>query len=269
MEDARTNSGMRIREISRRAVLATVLIPLASRGRAAVSGPRLRSPVDLTAQDISWFRACRSQWVAGENGAPAIFGHGMTVDTIQEASDDAIETYAGRLEPILCAVFLHARFEPGRYRFAAPLDGKEGAEVTSDDITLLRQANWRTFAVDNKRPYGDFTNYPIDMAQALGIPIGKDPVKGHATIPEGEDARMVALHEKSQFVLQAYIEHAAIEPGRWLVPRDGWGGIVFPRCRPVTADAIAAYEKAIAVDPAATNDSTSRFKAQEMLFRSP
>ena len=268
MTDARGGRSGVANGMSRRTALAAGLVCLATPGHAAVKAPRLCSPVALSADDIAWFRACRSEWVDGENGAPAIFGHGIMPDTIGNASPAEREAYENRLEPILCAFFLHATFGPGRYRFAAPFDGMEEIDVTSDDVTIMRRANWRTFAIDNKRPYGDFTNYPIDMARALGIPIGKDPVEGHATIPEAEDARMVTLHLKSQFVLQAFIEHAAVAPDRWFVPADGWGGIVFPRCRPVTAAAIDAYEKAIGIARAMPDASRIRFKAQEALFLS-
>lgn len=237
-------------------------------GARAAGTPRLSSPIQLSAEEIAWFRSCRSLWVDGENGAPAVFGPGMSPDDMATISGEELAAYEARLEPLLCAFFLHASFAPGRYRFAAPHTGEAEVEVSQGDITLMRHANWRSFAIDNKRPYGDFTNYPIDMARALGIPIGKDPVRGYATIPDEEDDRMVALHKKSELVLQAYIEHAALTPGIWNIPEDGWGGIVFPRCRPVAPTAVAVYLAAIKAARAASDDITPRLKAQAALFHS-
>lgn len=236
-------------------------------GRAAPSPPRLPSPFRLSADDLAWFRSCRALWVDSESGAPAIFGPGMSPEGMETISGEDLAAFEARLEPILCAVFLHAPFEPGQYRFGAAREGQDGIDVTAEDITLLRHTNWRSFAIDSKRPYGDFTNYPIDMARALGLPIGQD-ANGYATIPQSEDDRMVALHRKSEFVLQAYIEHAALAPGDWPIPEDGWGGIVFPRCRPVPAGAVSAYAQAVALARTVSTDITPRLRAQEALFRS-
>lgn len=232
--------------ILRRSVLALgSLAALAMRAEATDSRRRFPTEVAISAEDIAWFRTCRSLWVEGENGAPAIFGTGLTPETIGTVSDEDYAAYETRIEPILCAFFLHAPFEPGAYRFAEPLDGRTGIEVTADDVTLLRRTSWRGFAIDNKRPYGDFTNYPIEMAQALGIPVTKN-TKGQAEITPEAEARMVELHKKSQFVLQAYLEHARLDPGARFIPEDGWGMIVSPRCRPVQPAAIAAYKAAMA-----------------------
>lgn len=231
---------------SRRAVLALgALGALFSRARAADPRQRYPGEIVISAEDIAWFRSCRSLWVDGENGAPAIFGSGLTPETIGTISAEDYTAYEIRMEPILCAFFLHASFEPGTYRFAQELDGRTDIAVTAEDITLLRTTSWKTFAIDNKRPYGDFVNYPIEMAQALGIPVTKN-AKGYAEIAPDAEARMVELHRKSQFVLQAYIEHARLEPGAWFIPQDGWGMIVFPRCRPVKPAAIAAYKATMA-----------------------
>jgi hypothetical protein len=35
----------------------------------------------------------------------------------------------------------------------------------------LAEGCWPTPAVDGKRPYGNFTNYTVEMAQALGLPL--------------------------------------------------------------------------------------------------
>ncbi len=234
------------RPIGRRDLLAAALLmAFSARSEAAKMDERFKAGVAVSAEDIAWFRSCRSLWVDSESGAPAIFGPGLSPETIGTISAADYAAFETRLEPILCAFFLHVPFEPGTYRLASAPAGMTQVEVTADDITLLRRTSWRHFAIDGKRPYGDFTNFPIDMAQALGIPVTIN-AEGYAALAPDAEARMLALHEKSQFVLQAYIEHARLEPGHWFVPYDGWSLLVSPRCRPLKAAAIAAYHAAMA-----------------------
>lgn len=213
--------------------------PAASQSRAMSF--RYRDPYELTFDDIAWFRSCRSLWIEAESGAPAILGPDMSPEVLFDLPEAAYETFERRLEPIQCAFFLHAAFKPGRYALAGVDAGAQSSvEVTQSDITLLRHTSWRTFAVDPKRPYGDFTNYPVEMAQALALPVTVDD-QGYAAIdPELED-ELVALHRKSQFVLQAYIENAELEPGAWTIPFNGWDALLRPRCRPVGRSALARY----------------------------
>lgn len=62
--------------LSRRAVLACFvaggLAPMQSRCAGAASAERYTSPVEIKADDIAWFRACRSAWIESERGAPAV-----------------------------------------------------------------------------------------------------------------------------------------------------------------------------------------------------
>lgn len=235
--------------------------------RAEAGAWRYPGDVRVSADDIAWFRRLRSLWVESESGAPALFGPGMSPDTIMTMSQADYDAYVARLEPILCAVFLHAQFDPGAYGFAQPLDGQAGIEVTADDIKLLRITQWRGFAMDGKRPYGDYTNYVIDMARALGLPVTRS-AQGYDEISPEADARLVALHRRMQFVVQAYLEHSQLAPGDWFIPFDGWELPVQPRCRPVGRAAVATYRSDMErIRRRAASDLVpSRFQALAPLF---
>ncbi|WP_274427443.1 hypothetical protein [Chelativorans sp. YIM 93263] len=204
-------------------------------------------PYELTPDDIAWFRSCRSLWIDAEAGAPGIFGPGLEPETMRSVSGAVYKGFQRRMEPIQCAAFLHATFRPGRYAISG---GETGAptvvEVTETDITLLKRTSWRAFTIDSKRPYRDLNNYPVEMAQALGLQVSKDD-QGYATIDPKLDQELRALHKKSQFVLQAYIEHAELSSGHWLIPFNGWDAIISPRCRPVGQAAIDRYKAAMVV----------------------
>jgi len=245
--------------LSRRLALAGVAVsllpacrPQGSQGTAAerVSMKlkwKFTDKVEITAEDIAWFRACRSTWIRCEAGAPAIVPGDMFLDDFEDALDEEHGKGLSRFEKVVCAFFLNARFSAGRYALRQPLEGRTSFGVTDEHFRLLRAAVWRAAMIDCKRPYGDYTNYPIDMARILGLPITRNP-QGYDEISAQDDARMVVLHEEMLFVVQAYIEHAELAPGRWLVPWDGWDsrGIFGPRCTPPTAAQAAAYQHAIA-----------------------
>lgn len=208
---------------------------------------RYPEPYELTPHDIAWFRSCRSWWIDSEAGAPGIFGPGLNPETMLSVSSEVYNNFEGRMEPIQCAFFLHARFRPGRYALSGgEADTPEFVEVTETDITLLQHTSWRAFTIDGKRPYGNLNNYPVEMARALGLPVTVDH-QGYATIAPELDQELTALHRKSQFVLQAYIEHAELGSGLWLVPLNGWDAIISPRCRPVGQKAIERYKAEMVV----------------------
>lgn len=263
--------------IHRRAVLAGIAALALSRPALAASGTSVMAykypdPYELTSDDIAWFRQCRSLWVEAESGAPGIFAPELAPELMYELSEADYAAMERRLEPVLCAFLLHATFRPGRYALAAP--GPGTVEVTETDITLLQHTSWRAFSVDPKRPYGDFTNYPIEMAQALGLPvtIGEE---GYAVIDPALEAELVELHRKSESVLQAYIEHAELMPGRWLIPFDGWDAIISPRCRPVGPAAMAQYRADMAAIAERSRTETAfdlvvpLIRASATLFASP
>lgn len=117
--------------------------------------------------------------------------------------------------------------------------------MSADHIRLLQTTSWRASTIDCKRPYGDYRHFQIDMARALGLPVMRS-AEGYDEIGPGNEARMNALHGEMLFVLQAYIEHAELQPGDWIIPYDGCEGIVMPRCVPVGEDQLAHYKAATA-----------------------
>jgi hypothetical protein len=238
--------------VNRRAVLAgfwalSLMRPGFAATEAGMMPYRYPDPYELTPDDIAWFRSCRSLWIDAEAGAPGIFGPGLTPESMLSVSNEVYNDFERRMEQVQCAFFLHATFRPGRYALSGgAADAPAFIDVTETDITLLQHTSWRAFTIDSKRPYGDFNNYPVEMAEALGLPVLMDD-KGYAKIDPKLDQELTALHRKSQFVLQAYIEHAELGSGRWLVPLNGWDAIISPRCRPVGPQAIERYKAEMAV----------------------
>jgi len=233
--------------------------------------------VEITTEDITWFRACRSAWLNTESGAPTIVPGDMPAEEFAELEledlnfeqmyDKELSAVLSRLERIVCAFFLNARFTAGSYSLRRAPDSRTSFVVTDDHIRLLRLANWRAAAIDGKRPYGDYTHYTIDMARTLGLPVTRNADTGYDEIGAEAEVRMKALHREMLFVLQAYIEHAELSPGRWLIPYEGWDGVdgIFgPRCAPPTAAQVAAYQRAIAV---ITEDIERSFNEPPTTFR--
>ncbi len=230
--------------LTRRSMIAVSLAAFTVRPAAAGQW-RYPQPVGISAEDIAWFRHARSTWIDCESGAPAIIPDGMDEAAYWDAFDSPASTALARLEKVMCAFFLHARFGPGPYTLAKPMNGRSSFEVTTEHIKLLQTTNWRSSTVDCKRPYGDFVHFEIDMARALDVPVTQSS-EGYDEIGEEAEARMDALHQEMLFVLQCYLENATMVPGNWLIPYDGWESIILPRCEPVTGQKMDAYKVAMA-----------------------
>lgn len=266
--------------VSRRLILGGIYaLSVTHTGLAATKDSPLRypypNPYDLTTDDIAWFRNCLSLWIDSEAGAPGIFGPGLTPETIMSVSSEVYSAFERRIEPIQCAFFLHATFKPGRYALSGDKADAPGfLDVTETDIRLLKRTSWRAFTIDPKRPYGNLTNYPVEMAQALGLPVSINGQGYFETDPDTEQ-ELVVLHRKSQFVLQAFIEHAELASGPWFIPFDGWQAIISPRCVPVGQAAIDRYTAAMAVlaarakNEAAADLVVPLINASSALFASP
>ncbi len=204
--------------------------------------------IAITQEDIDWFRRSRAEWVDCESGAPAIVPPDLSLEQLGEALDGGapVSPEFERFVHVTSAFFLHASFAPGHYGFLPPFAQRAAFDVTAEHIRLLQHANWRTFMIDCKRPYGDFTHYEVDMADILGLPVSKD-AKGHAQIGKDAEKRMDALHTDMLFALQAYIRFARLSPGRYVVPERGLSQtLARPLCRPVSATRIALYQRALA-----------------------
>lgn len=213
---------------------------------AVPAPPAAPGSIAVTQEDIDWFRGSRAEWMACESGAPAIVPPGLSAAQFGELLDGGRSPVLDRFVDVAAAFFLHAGFAPGHYGLVPPFGQRSAFDVTAEHIRLLQHANWRSFMIDCKRPYGDFTHYQVDMADILGLPVGKD-AKGHAQIGKDAEKRMDALHAEMLFALQAYIRFARLGPGRYVVPQRGLSQTLGrPLCRPVSATRIALYQRALA-----------------------
>ncbi|WP_155742695.1 hypothetical protein [Variovorax paradoxus] len=201
--------------------------------------------VEITQEDIDWFRRSKAEWIDCESGAPGIVPPDLTLEQFGEALDGASSAAVERFTNVASAFFLHASFAQGHYAFQPPFGQRDAFDVTDEHIRLLQRANWRTFMIDCKRPYGDFTHFEIDMADILGLPLKKD-AKGRAQIGKDAEQRMDALHADMLYALQAYIRFARLNPGRYVVPGRSFSRFVSrPLCRPVSATRVALYQRAL------------------------
>lgn len=201
--------------------------------------------IEITQADIDWFRRSHAEWVGCESGAPAIVPPDMTLEQFGEVLDGGNSPVFERFVNVAAAFFLHASFVAGHYAFQPPFEKRNAFDVTAEHIRLLQHANWNSFVIDCKRPYGDFTHFQIDMADILGLPITRD-AKGRAQIGMDAERRMNALHGDILPTLQAYIRFARLNPGRYVVPGRGIAQTRGrPLCRPVSATRLAMYQRAL------------------------
>lgn len=234
--------------ISRRSLLvaaasATLLSPISLAGALSMPQPlRFQAPYNLTADDIAWFRSFKSHWISVESGAPGLIPGDVDLNTFaDEIEDDTLPSHQ-RYEAVVCAFFLNASFSAGYYPLANSTEGKSGVVVSPDHIALLKGAFWRSGMIDGKRPYGNYTHYTIDMAHLLGRHVWNDE-SGYARISGEAEKELQHQHRMMTAVLQAYIEHATIEPGPKFVPYDGFEQILKVRCSPISPAAVERYRQ--------------------------
>jgi hypothetical protein len=223
---------------------------MTSTSQSALPDPAGELSTTLVVQaDIDWLRSAKVGWDDCEAGAPIIEPIGTRLFSQRKYK---------RLGTLLPTFFLHARFKSGVYEIGA----NRPFEVTMEHITLMKTMSWRGAEVDCKRPYGEFTNFTIDMASALSLPItaGTDRI---ARISPQDDERMHALHQQMQSVVTAYIRHADFSPGKYLSPRDGLipEDAARPRLVPPTQ---ADFQKYL-VDIAAARKSEESWRAYSVI----
>lgn len=199
-------------------------------------------PIELTPVHVAVIRALQVSWVPIESGAPGLspeFPFGWRTSTRRFAAtalgirDDALLartlTEVGALMPRLCAG--GASLVPGRYQLPAEMrDAFEDPEWgVADDGTfafddrhaiLLKHVNWRTEPldgpywplpfVDGKRPYGDRSDFQIDMAVHLGL--SHVAADGTLQYDDDHDAGLAALHGDMLAALQIFLVHATLPP---------------------------------------------------------
>jgi hypothetical protein len=73
----------------------------------------------------------------------------------------------------------------------------------------LAEGCWPTPAVDGKRPYGNFTNYTVEMAQALGLPLHRQ-ADGSLVVTPALRMELEALHQQTMPALQVFVRQAGL-----------------------------------------------------------
>ncbi|MGK5011660.1 hypothetical protein [Janthinobacterium sp. MDB2-8] len=189
-------------------------------------------PKVLNVQHLALIRRFNIGWSPVESGAPMLnpaypLGKGDTLALAMQAiaSKDAALAAQRLMEAsqMLPHFVQMADLKPGSYA-----NGKAPFTLTARHVSLLRQQSWMpqemlamgaedylaegywpTPSVDGKRPYGDFTNYPVEMAQALGLPVRKQ-ADGSLAIAPKLQAEMKMLHRQTMPALQVFVQQAGL-----------------------------------------------------------
>ncbi len=131
--------------------------------------------------------------------------------------------------------FHHASLKPGVYELEnyhlsyayqgiLPLDAEDGKPIvlpkqatfqftlTEEHLKLLGYLNIRGFhgyveLMDAKRPYGNYSYYYVDMANALGEPVPKD-ADGEPAFTSEQLSRYSELHRQMLFAVQTFWRYA-------------------------------------------------------------
>jgi hypothetical protein len=184
--------------------------------------------LDVGEMDLAIVRKLAVMWIDMESGTPVT------------APDPTLGTADEFRHAVFAAEVLMdlGELAPGRFTFVSPLGAEEIAqepfgvrghvevdgrrvtiEVTPDHLKLLRAANTMFLddgghqigiGIDAKRPYGDMTDFSVDMGRILGIA----PEDGDE-FTEAQQDRFDELHEDMQPVLQVFLMRAQLAPGRF------------------------------------------------------
>ena len=143
----------------------------------------------------------------------------------------------GKVDPqkIIELSFLFAELPPGDYEYQKPesdqfehhpeLEERPEVQVFHFEekhrkiIRSMSVRNSYTFedgkvlvGVDAKRPYGDLTYFEADMAQVLGLPVGRNERNEFQLAPEVEE-QMGQLHLEMEIAVQVFLRNASVKPG--------------------------------------------------------
>ncbi|MGK5065817.1 hypothetical protein [Janthinobacterium sp. RT4P48] len=202
----------------RRRILATLDAPL---------------PTVLNVHHLALIRRFNIGWSPVENGAPMLnpaypLGKGDTLALAMQAIDSKDAALAAQRLMEAAQLLPHfvqmANLKPGSYA-----NGKTPFTLTTRHVKLLRQQSWLpldmlgmsaaeeylaegywpTPSVDGKRPYGNFTNYPVEMAQALGLPLHRQ-ADGSLTITPALREELKTLHQQTLAALQVFVREAGL-----------------------------------------------------------
>jgi len=110
--------------------------------------------------------------------------------------------------------------DPSETSLGLTEDGR--VNVTQEMIAILRQTTWdwslHAFedfgawpgaAVDPKRPYGNMTNWEVEMAQMLGLSLKKND-EGYFEVSEEQGAQLFGYHLGQLACAQAILEHGSL-----------------------------------------------------------
>lgn len=190
-------------------------------------------PAVLNAHHLALIQRFNIGWSPVENGAPMLnpahpLGDGDTLALAMQAigSKDAALAAERLMEAaqLLPHFVQMANLKPGSYA-----NGNAPFTFTTRHLQLLRQQSWLplemlgmrtaekylaagywpTPSVDGKRPYGNFTNYPVEMAQALGLPLHHQ-ADGDLVITPALREELKALHLQTQAALQVFVRQAGL-----------------------------------------------------------
>ncbi|PHV39133.1 hypothetical protein [Janthinobacterium sp. BJB304] len=189
-------------------------------------------PKVLNVQHLALIRRFNIGWSPVESGAPMLnpaypLGKGDTLALAMQAiaSKDAALAAQRLMEAsqLLPHFMQMADLKPGSYAY-----GKAPFIFTTRHLQLLRKQSWLSLemlgmgaedylaegywptpSVDGKRPYGDFTNYPVEMAQALGLPV-REQANGSLSITPALQAELKTLHQQTMPALQVFVREAGL-----------------------------------------------------------
>ncbi|MDO8065236.1 MULTISPECIES: hypothetical protein [unclassified Janthinobacterium] len=190
-------------------------------------------PKVLNVHHLALIRRFNIGWSPVESGAPMLnpehpLGNGDTLQLAMQAiagKDAALAAQRLMEASLLLPHFVQmADLKPGSYAH-----GKTPFTLTERHLTLLRQQSWLTVemlgmgsaedylaegywptpSVDGKRPYGNFTNYPVEMAQALGLPVRRQ-ADGSLAVKPALREELKALHQQTLAALQVFVREAGL-----------------------------------------------------------
>jgi hypothetical protein len=202
----------------------------------------------VTAEDIAVARTLPVMWSPVESGVPVVF------DFTDKRRAISTERYRRAMRAAEVLIHL-GELSPGRYRYDNPFlePGLAGQQpfiengrvelrdaqiivvVTADHLELMHALatsiaddGGRDIAlvVHPKRPYGESTDFDLDIADILGIePAGpamdQDPDCNELSAAQRQ--QLSALHELMQPVMQVALGQATLAPGRFVRIDGRWG----------------------------------------------
>jgi hypothetical protein len=204
-----------------------------------------KDALTVTEADLVIVRQLEVIWSPAESGAPAIFD--LTGEL--KVSTDSYR-HAMHVAEVLIQL---GELPPGHYEYEAPTTGNLGTPpfvehglaeingrhigilVTESHLKLMRAA--RTNIIDEggrdigveinpKRPYGDMSYFELDMGQILGIRPDGPARTDYPQMLDFSEAQLKMLgdlHEQMQPVLQVFLQHARLPPGKFVRDPPEWG----------------------------------------------